>query len=334
MLSPRLLVASVALPALVVAIDDRALAYAEARRWPDPLMAILYTWFVVQIGWLSAAAGRWLPHWGWRLLIVGWSLLLINLTLGRIAMSTYHGTHLLAQALFASEVGALTSWLVLGATPWPGRLATIAAAYIPVAFLKDCVHLHLGGPWNDAWTVIVGVQVGSIAAAVGLLRAAGYRIEIYRGDQTGTAGGPVQFSLRHLLIATTLVAVIIPVMQQLLRSSQWLSGLQWIHASSDGLLLGLVSLTALWMALGRGRWAIKAILFLVLATAAAGALWWLETSIAYKVRWSFRPEPLTDAGRWWFAWTLLTGAFLAGSLFVLRATDYRLVRRQRAVHAG
>lgn len=331
MLSPRLLLASVALPALVVTIDDRALAYAEARRWPDALMAVLYAWFVVQIGMLSYTAGRLLQNWGWRLLIVGWSLLLINLTLGRIAMMTYDAAYLLALALFASEVGALASWLVLGATALPGRLATAAAAYLPVAYLKDCVHLHWGGPWNDAWTIIVAVQVGSVAAAVALLRAAGYRIESCRGDTAGAAGGPVQFSLRHLLIATTVVAVVIPLMQQTLRSSQWLSSLQWLHAAADGLLLGLVSITALWMALGKGRRMIKAILFVMLATAAAGALWWLETSIAYKVRWSLRPEPLTDAGRWWFAWTLLTGSFLAGSLLVLRATEHRLVRRQRTV---
>ncbi|HEX5443482.1 MAG TPA: hypothetical protein VFW87_06625 [Pirellulales bacterium] len=346
MLSFRLLLASVALPVLVAAIDHRALDYAAAHRWRHLVVAALFSWFVIQVGLLSFTAGRLSPNWGWRLLIVGWSLLLINLTLGRIALLNWNAPRLLALALYSSEVGALASWIMLGAAHVWRRLAIVAMAALPLLYLQECLHLtHWasgllrgpywgGGYWDDPWTVIVMVQVGGVTAALALLRAAGYRIEPSHGADAEAPGGPVQFSLRHLLIATTVVAVVIPIMQHLLRSSQWLTGVQWLHAASDGLLLALVSFAALWAALGQARSLIKALLFLALALAAGAALWWLETSIGYKGRWSFRPEPLTDAGRWWFAWTLLTGSFLAGSLLVLRATGHRLVRRARTAYGG
>ncbi|HQU44621.1 MAG TPA: hypothetical protein PK867_17520 [Pirellulales bacterium] len=75
----RLLLVSVVLPAVFVAIDQAALRFGAANRWSPATGVTVGSWFVVQTALLSFLAGSKLPHWGWRLLLLGWSLVLVNL---------------------------------------------------------------------------------------------------------------------------------------------------------------------------------------------------------------------------------------------------------------
>lgn len=329
-ISLRLLLVSVALPAVVVALDDFALRFGAAHRWSAVPGVAVSSWFVVQMAVLSYLAGSKLPSWGWRLLLVCWMLVLVNLLLGTSAAGRWNDQRLLALAFLSAEFGALAVWLILGSGWLGARVALVVLASLPVKMLADALGFHLRAlRWGDAWSIIVAVQIAATSALAALLRVAGYRIECE--EQTGETRGPVQFSIRHLLIATTVVAVLVPVVQGLLRSSSpWMGAGQWLHASVDGVVLALVSLAALWTALGTGRWPIKLLVFVLLAVAAGGGLHWLEATARY--RYSFSPymsQPLTEAGWRWTPWALLTGAFLAGMLLVLRATGFRLARRRR-----
>jgi hypothetical protein len=328
----RLLLISIGMPAIFVALDQAALGYGAANRWSPATGVAISSWLVAQAALLSFIAGAKLPNWGWRLLLLGWSLVLVNLLLGVGAMENQWDQRLLALAFLSAQIGALTAWLILGIASFPIRVGLVLMAGVPVHYLSNVLDFSVTkGHWHDPWIIIVSVQTGGATSLAAILRVAGYRIEPEGTTSNETIGGPVQFSIRHLLIATTAVAIVVPVVQGLLRtSSRWMGAAQWLHASADGVVLALVSLTALWAALGSGRCWLKTLVFVLLAVIAGGGLFWLEVTARYhQGPYSFRPEPLTYAGWRWIAWTLLTGSFLAGMLLVLRASGYRLIRRRR-----
>lgn len=327
----RLAFVSVVLPIALVALDDATLRYGSIHNWTPATGVAISSLFVVQTALLSYLAGVLLSNWGWRLLLLGWSLLLVNLLLATGAMDNAWDQRLLALAFLSAEIGALVTWLTLGSESLRSRIILVALASAPIKYLSGVLAVDFKGlRWGDPWVIIVAVQIGGTWALVALLRLAGYRIERARHEPTDTVGAPIQFSIRHMLIATTIVAVLVPIVQGLMKSSyRWMGGRQWMQASTDGMVLALVSLAALWMALGTGRWALKVVTFALLAILAGGALYGVEATNLYPQPYSLTPAPLTYAGWRWIAWTLLTGLFLAGMLFVLRATDHRLIRRRR-----
>jgi hypothetical protein len=136
-----------------------------------------------------------------------------------------------------------------------------------------------------------------------------------------------------LLIATTAVAIVTALGKAVAAQSasvthsaarmRWMECLQ---VAIDGSLLSALSLVAVWAALGKGARLLRFTMLLLLAAFLAGLLWWTENAIlspGASPTWWFRQ---TFAGRWWTAWTLLAGTFLASWLSVLRAAGYRLIR--------
>lgn len=320
------------LPAVVVLSDDAALRFGDNCRWSTAVSLGAFGWFVCQTAVLSYVAGWKLPNWPWRLLLLGWTLVLVNLLLAASSMNAGWKQRMLGLAFLTGQIGALEIWLVLGGVAWPRRLGLLAAAALPVMFLSSALQFRwkLGEYWmGDAWTVIVVVQLAGGLALAALLRVWGCRVEPYCETASHDPSGPIQFSIRHLLIATTAVAVVVPIVQRMLEaSSRTLSGWQWLHSVADGAILAVVSLAAVWMALGTGRWPLKFLVFAVLASTAGAGLNWLEASVLYISPWG-APIQLTDLGLLWIAWTLVTGSFLAGMLLVLRGSGFRLVKRAR-----
>ncbi|HUY91975.1 MAG TPA: hypothetical protein VMV10_24760 [Pirellulales bacterium] len=328
----RLLPPAIVLPALVVLSDEGALRLGASCRWSTTATLGVFGWFVFQTALLSYVAGWKLPNWPWRLLLLGWTLVLVNLLLTASSLDAGWTQRMLGLAFLTGQIGSLVIWLLLGGVAWVRRAALLALAALPVTYLSSALQFRwkLGEYWmGDAWTVIVFVQLAGGVALAALLRLWGYRVESYCETASNGATGPIQFSIRHMLIATAAVAVVVPIVQRMLEaSSRTLSGWQWLHASADGAILALVSLSALWMTLGAGRWPLKFFVFIVLASTAGAGLNWLESSIRYISPWG-APVPLTDLGLLWLAWTLLTGSFLAGMLLVLRGSGFRLVKRAR-----
>jgi hypothetical protein len=330
-LSIRFVFASVILPALAVISDEVMLSFAFQQRWSVPTTLAVFGLFVGQTGMLTYVAGKWLPNWGWRLVVLCWSMLLINLLLGHAVSVGKDINEVLSLAFSSGQIGALVVWTILGSTTWRRRLAFFSLAFVPVFLFGRAGQVLIWGWHSDPWRIIVFVQAVGTCVLAAALQVGGHRIEPAERRESPGKPGPIQFSIRHLLIATTGVAIIVPIVQEMLRaSSQLLGWRQWLHALSDGVVLAVVSLAAMWAALGVGRWWIKIMTFAILALAAGASLCWLEKTVLYPVPWSPTwKESLTYAGWWWVAWTSLAGSFLAGMLLVLRATGYRLVRRQR-----
>jgi hypothetical protein len=327
-LSIRFALASVVLPAVAVVSDEATLAFAHQHRWSVPTTLTVFSLFVGQTGILTYVAGKWLPNWSWRLVVLCWSMLLINLLLSHAASIGRDINQLLALAFFSGQIGAWVDWTILGSSTWKRWPAFLSLAFV----LLFAGQVLIWG-WHDydTWRIIVFVQTVGTCVLAAALRVSGHRIESAECGEVEGGPGPIQFSVQHLLIATTAVAIIMAILQELLHaSSQSLGGRQWLHASADGVVLAVVSLAAMWAALGVGRWWIKILTFAMLALSAGASLYWLEKTVLYPVPWSPTwKASLTYASWWWVAWTSLAGSFLAGMLLVLRATGYRLVRRRR-----
>lgn len=333
------------LPALVVLSDEAVLRAASANRWSTASNLYVLAWFVFQTGLLSYVAGWRLPTWPWRLLLLGWTLLLVDLLLP--ATTTYAGgsshieslQHMLGRAFLTGQIASLTVWVVLSGVSLMSRLALVLVAALLATHLASSLEfrsyadsLRWGG--NEVWTVIVIAQISGVAAMALLLRLRGFRIEPLNAAPTSRSSGPMQFSVRHLIIATTFAAILTFGVQRAVEaSSHTLFSGQWVHASVVGALLSLVSLAALWMTLGVGRWPSKVLIFAIPIAAVGASLDWLESNLEYAERWGSL-MPLTNMGDLWPAWTLLTGSFLAGMLLVLRGSGFRLARKARSSDAA
>jgi hypothetical protein len=95
-----------------------------------------------------------------------------------------------------------------------------------------------------------------------------------------------------------------------------------------GLCLAMVSLLAVWAAVGAEGAALRLPLLLVLAPCLGAILgvmavlgWWDRLGLRYFTG----PERVM----YWTIWTTLAGYFLAGMLLVFRAQGCRLTRRER-----
>jgi hypothetical protein len=325
-LSLHFLSASVFMPAAVVAADQFLLTKASDDRWAWQTTVIVLAWFVVQTGLLSYVAGLWLRNWRWRLLVLCWALLLINLMLWHATSQGRPINRVLTLAFLAGQVGALATYTILGTSRLLNRLALFVATAGMAIFLVLGVQMIVGGFQGDPWKTIVVVQSCGTCLLATLLRISRYRIE-QAPEPTSRDVGPIQFSIRHLLIATTAVAILIAFVQN---APSFFRGKQEMQATVDGVVLALVTLAAFWSALGMGRGWVKLITFALVAIGAGAGLRWIELSVLHTPTSAFRvlPHRLTNAGWWWIAWTTLSGSFLGGLLLVLRATGFRLVRRR------
>ncbi len=326
---PRLLLVSVLLPATVVAADSLALSHAQSQSWSTEATLVVFGLFLAQVALLAHLAGRCLPNWPWRLLVLGWSAVVVDLLL--YSVSSYAQPHglLLVCGFYASQIALSVSWAVLGSATWRWRLPLAALLLAAATYLIFRVPTQQ----SEGWLSVVFVQTLGTLGLCSLLRAFGYRIEPVAATTATAAGGPLQFSIGHMLIWTTAAAMIVMAAKQVVLSSavghDWEG---WLQIAIEGVILAVVALAAMWLALGGGRVWLTALVALVLAGAAGTALWHLEARyfasrmkgvIWYEWKW------IPYAGWWWVAWTLLAGSFLAGMLLAFRATGHRLVRRLR-----
>ena len=318
----RLLLVVVALPALIAPLDRWAFREADRLFWAPDISLWLYGLFVAQTAVVSWAAGRFLDHWGWRLLVLTWVLVMVNQLLP-ISQSTIWGATapLLVYGFLAAEFGALALWGVLGNWNWPLRIPAVVFAAIPLVRLIPPAEYRA-----RAWVSLLLVQTGSLAVLLVALWLRGYRVRSAAEIVAGAGSGRVlQFSIAHMLIWTTASAVLFT----LLRVFQPLLGTygaqRWLHTGALGVCCALVTLAAIWAILGDGR-AYSRLLVLVTWPPLCGAgIWWLADTLERTQAGSFLVHYIGGLGALWMAWTSLSAAFLASLLLVLRTTGYRLV---------
>jgi hypothetical protein len=330
----RLLLAGVLLPAVIVAADSLLLDRAVQLGWPPAATLCVFALFLGQTALLSWTAGRWLPSWPWRLLVLWWSTLVLNLLLYGVAITGdvgawQHLPLLLVVAFLASQVGAGTVWAILGGLRWPSRWRLAAIALAPAGWATCALN---EAPAN-VWLTVALIQTLAIGAVATLLHLRGYHIEVadveHRESETRAA---VQFSVQHMLVWTTCAAVLVTVCQALVQQASQDKGWQeWLQIAIYGIVLAIVELGALWTALGSGRSWLRISLATALAIGAGFLLRYLEAEFqARRMGRGYSHYWLETVGSSWLAWPWLAGALLAGLLLVLRATGYRLVRSKPA----
>jgi hypothetical protein len=320
---PRLLLVGVALPALISWLDQWAFREADQKQWSAESALWLYGIFVAQTALMSWAAGRLLDHWGWRLLIVGWVLAMVDGQLP-IAQSTIWGVTapLLVYAFLSAQFGALALWGVLGTWKWPLRIPAVLLASLPLVFLVPPDEYRA-----RAWLSLLIVQTGSLIVLLVALWLAGYRLRGPAELATGAAAERVRhFTVAHMFIWTAAAAMLLGV----LRIAQPLLGTfgigRWLHTGMFGICCALVTLAAIWATLGDGRWYWRLLTLLALPPLCGAGIWWLISTLLRTQAGNYLIHYMGGLDRLWLAWTSLAAAFLASLLLLLHTTGYRLVR--------
>lgn len=205
--------------------------------------------------------------------------------------------------LIFSQVSLLGIWGRLGTGLWWMRLTGVVVG-IGYYFLV------FGIVANDVSieTLIVFLTAITVVS-IPLLIARFFRIVIRRGDSPVVPVDPIQFSIRHLIIATFVVACLITIgklMQPLLSRGQ------------DSLLaiavtLGIVGVLPVWFTLA-SKWPPVPSIGVVI----------VGTCIGYCLGWLFRNQEL-----YWMTATATEELSVVVTLLIVRSWGYRLVRLPR-----
>ncbi len=348
----RLFAVGLGIPLVLIVSDEWLIAWASAGN-SKGLWVALFVWLVAQTALMSFAAGKWLPNWRWRLIVLTWTLLLLNIL--RFHASAFGNwlwqldLVLLAYAFIAAQFSLAAAWLVLGAGRWQWRLPSTAIVILPAGLViaeMRSAGLSLG--YEVVWKEVAALEVIATILFALVLCIRGYRVERIEPTHPAQAGhgdsSSTQFSLVHMLVWTAAVAPILVLLKAIDYAFPLRYGWrQWGLLAADGLLLAPVVLMALWAALGTGRAWLKVVCLTAVAAVTGFTLRWFEEHLgstpgglakgaigtyvwlggkSFVIR-------FTDAGLGWIAWTELSGFLLSGMLLVFRVTAYRLVRRRR-----
>ena len=318
----RLFLIATALPLAITVLDRAAYDFADQQQWSAESSFWVYGLFVGQTALLCWAAGRFLDRWPWRLLVVGWVLAMVNGQLP-ILQSTIWGetVPLLVYAFLAAQFGALALCGVLGHWTWQRRLPAVSLAALPLLLLIP----------NDeyrarAWLSLLVVQTASLVTLLLAFWLAGYRLR--SRDELAAQGGNIRtFTISHMLGWTAAAAVLLGV----LRFTQPLLGTfgpqRWLHTGMFGVCCALVTLAAIWSALGEGRWYLRGLVFLVWPPLCGLVIWWLVDALLVTESGSYLSWYMGGLDWLWLVWTSLAAAFLASLLLLARTTGYRLAPR-------
>ncbi len=322
----RLFLVAVGLPAAVLAADEWVLRSIAQQDRSAPAIGMIYGLFVAQIGLLGFVMGRLVDRWLLRWVVLVWGLVLVDTMLFRLVLEKpgWGGWHYyLPYALLSGQLGLVAIWGTFGPVRWPWRLP----GFFVAALLMISFGFALRGR-NHEWVLLAIIQGVATLGLCVLLWFLGFRLRLPEGPGApggGQAGNQVfQFSIGHMLLWMAALVPVLLLAQGLdlwfLRHvflRDWL-GIVWI-----ALGLGVVSLIALWAALG-GRPAAIRIGTLALVPALVGAFLKL-TILPLPSRGTPFKAQLVEIGWGWVAWTLLAAWFLAGLLLMFRAAGYRFV---------
>ena len=324
----RLLAFAVLLPAAVAGSNqflfDLLPFHQSLRPW-------LYPWMALTTAVLSWSVGRYLsPAW-LRWLVFAWCLALLDLL--TIAACLDHRVEpQFGFVLVSAQISLIALWAILAQVGWQWRLpGALIAASVLIAFIG-----FLPRGWRREWDIMM-----TITTVVVVLLSAGLRwrafvlwrppssTPITRND---TVLAQHQFGLKHMLIWATAV---VPLLLVLRGAEFWAFG--YLGDMEAAFACGLVALSvatvnliAIWSVLGRGLWAVRFLALLVSPPLIAMGITRYSAHIEAKYgRWPNVPilDALIDMQEHWFAWLWLNAALLAALLLFLRASGYRLLRK-------
>jgi hypothetical protein len=326
----RLLLVSVLLPSVIVAADSAVLSVAGSANWSSATALGTFALFLAQGSAVSYAAGRWLPDWRWRFVLLGWLAILVDLLLYTASVVSGGGgysywSELLIYGFYGSQLSSGLIWGILGSLAWRRRLCGAAFVAAPATYFLLRITAEQSYVVAQ-WLAITLVQAVGVAGMCGLLRAIGYRMDHVDNNAAYPHGSALQFSIGHMLVWTLAAALIVSVAKQVAIYSSGGYGLrEWLLLAIAGTTLAIVALAAMWMVLGAGRGVLKLVIALSIATSAGAFLWYADRHFVSRAGVFWLPE----VGPWWLGWSLLAEPFLAGLLLVFYTTGYRLVWHRR-----
>jgi len=331
-LTGDLLWLGVLLPAVVVVLDQYLVRMCKAGPNEYLMIALTFAVFIIQIGILSSLVGARVkarPYW-WG--VFAWSVLLVNLQV--FALAALHDTWLnpvkaFGLAFGSAQIGTIVCWGLLGKMKWTTRIPFATSMF--VLGWVFCLFLDERGNWMPILflqcvaTVLVGLGLRFMRFAIDDHDAALF-------PDVGRESQRLQFSIRHLFYWTTGVAILTGAgrlvgWQGLMDMGNWSSLTVYAPAFT------MISVIALWAALGSESWIVRLPVLLITLPCVGGLLGLYENS-RQSAPWNSRRLLIMPAGvsalerlTFWIIWATLAGMLLAAFVMVFRAGGQRLVRR-------
>ena len=317
---------------LIVLCNDWAVTYC--RNATLTAAVALSALFVLQVTLISVAIGYGdFPDWlKWATLF--WIFVLIDLQLTVIPSSPYDRRMLPIAALYASQMGIFLTWLIMGRAEFMGRLSV--TLLFTAAVMISCIRFL-----RHEWFSIVFCYLFSLAACLVLLRCLGFRMSRVDENQSDEKIRNAQFGLRHALILTTILALLMGLMRY--QGTQAVNLMKDVFDSTTvivlilGLASAITSIITLWSAMGRGHLVLRCLVFLVVVAGTGSAIsyWFTElvpqlwlSNQAFFSRSSYTLGYLVSLKWTWLAWSLLSSLMMAGSLLFFRSRQLRFIRTQ------
>jgi hypothetical protein len=347
-----LLAAGLVLPVGFVVMDNVLLSpFLVCYDWVCPLF---YAWLACEMVIMSVAVGKYLSNWFWRVIVLSWTLILLNsLLFDRSLAQRWEGSvfdPIVMPFVFVSAQFSLSAvWLVLGAMRWQWRVPVAAAATVPASLLL-AEQLRVEGWAGEIWNEVLLLEILLTLVVGCILRALGWRIQVFDEGQSPEAvresDSLSQFSLADLFVWTGVCALMVLCYNLVgYRFPRHFGIWQWALILAYAGLLASVVFSAIWATLGRGHTGLRSASMGLIAAVAAALLrfvevvggtragWvpsfgepiWLERENAYVTKFS-------DAGFTWLVWTEILSVLCVGMFLVLRVNCYRFVRLRRGTH--
>jgi hypothetical protein len=231
----------------------------------------------------------------------------VGLSLGAITAATEPGPHLLLASfigLVFSQASLLGIWGGSGTNRWWIRLVGVL---VGVGYLGPQFGICID-ELDTEIILLVAFATLTVAAVLLVTRCFGLRIRLDSDESTPTTR--VQFSIRHLMILTLVVACLLALAKWL---QPYLDLEDWPILAVFAIAFATVGLVAVWAILGAKRPLIGvAVLFAVVVGAGYGLEKLLGSGPGFAM---------------WMTATLTEALSLVVSLFVVRSCGYRLRRR-------
>ena len=280
--------------------------------------------YIVQTACLGAFVGFQSKHSMAWWFFLGWMLVLINIHLNMVRFNSSSMTadiNALVFAFFCAQIGLVIFWGVLGSEDWQIRL-TLSSVLLTIATYPLWTSL-ITERWHG---ILVGYIVASFITCFVLRRM---RFRLGRNETTTEDGADKrgQFTVRHLFIWTTVVALLFGIG----RFVPWTDVFDELVGRSTGsraITITVSTAATLWAIMGNKRLMWVRLIGLVFILAGIGyVLYYIDTSVRWRiVGWSkTKAEQMVT----WMSWSLLNGMFLAGLLLAFRVTGVQLTRSER-----
>lgn len=237
-------------------------------------------------------------------------------------------TIIAAEALAFSQVSLAAAWLALGGGT-PGALWRLAAAWPVLVFWCRLLRSSaMPGDWQllaAAWAITLLAQATAMATPLMVARYSGFVLaDVESGD---TRARRLQFSLGGLMLWTGGMAVFLALFSYAVSYDflrfilHWLPPARLLELLALGIGHAAVGLSCLWAVLGKGRRAVRLLVFCLVV--GSGSV--IGVIAVYCSLPAGRAPDFAAVGRFALL-PLLDASLLIGYLWLVRCSGFRLLR--------